>query len=292
LSATTDLFAAAAALGAARWWYPRAVERMTAARLPLGPDGIIRGAGPLARDGSDPARAVLVLHGFGDTPESVRPLVDALAARGWTVRAPLLAGHGRTLREFARSSGDEWLASAREALRAMTAAAPRVMLTGQSLGGALAAILAAERSDVAALALLAPYFEAPGYVRGFARLAPVLSPVIPYLVTVDQRSLMDPEARARSLSFGATTPRLTRELVRIADHGRAAFPAVRAPVLYLQSPEDNRVAPGVAERACASRPGTVLEWIEGSGHVLTADVKREQVAARVGAWFERYAGAR
>jgi len=284
LSSATDL-AVVAALGAARFWYPGAVERMSLARLPVGADGIIPGAEPITLDGTRRAPCVLVLHGFGDTPQSVAPLARALASAGFAVHAPLLAGHGRTLREFARSSGEQWLESARQELAALMARRGPAALVGQSLGGALATILAAEQPELRSLTLLAPYFDAPSYVRAFARAAPVAGAFVPYLVTVDQRSIHDPSARAQSLSFGATTPRLTRELVAIADRARHAFPSVRPPVLYLQSPEDNRVSPAVAERSCASRPGTELVWVPGSGHVLTADAQRDVVAARVTSWI-------
>jgi carboxylesterase len=38
-------------------------------------------------------RAVLVLHGLTGSPWEVRPLGEALAARGFHVEAPLLPGH-------------------------------------------------------------------------------------------------------------------------------------------------------------------------------------------------------
>lgn len=268
-----------------RWWYSDVVERRSAARLPVGADGIITGAESISIDGPPDAPAALILHGFGDTPQSVEPLARALAARGWTVSAPLLAGHGRTLREFAASGGDEWLASARDALRALAPRTPRLFVAGQSLGGALATILAAESAEIRSVALLAPYLDASASVRIYARLAPVLGVLAPYLTTNDDRSLHDPEARARALSFGVTTPRLTRELLRVADRATAEFPSVPQPVLYLQSRMDNRVSPEVAERACASRPGTVLEWVPSSGHVLTDDFERDRVAARIAEWF-------
>ena len=286
MSALAEITAAAAALGLARSWYPRAVERASAARLPVGAGGIIPGAEPITLDGQPNGRGVLLLHGFGDTPQSIAHLARVLAGRDYTVHAPLLAGHGRTLPEFAGSRGDEWLDSARAGWRAIAARCPHVCVVGQSLGGVLATILASEQAEIRALALLAPYFDAPALVRGFARLAPVLEPLVPYLTTNDDRSIHDPDARAASLSFGATTPALTRELLRVADRARAIFPAVRAPTIYLQSPEDNRVARGVAERACAARAGTELLWVPGSGHVLAADYERDKVASRVAEWFD------
>jgi esterase/lipase len=44
---------------------------------------------------------VLVLHGLGSTVQSVRPLAEGLAERGFAVSAPLLPGHGQTVEAFA-----------------------------------------------------------------------------------------------------------------------------------------------------------------------------------------------
>ena len=38
-------------------------------------------------------------------------------AAGWSVYAPLLPGHGRSLRAFAASGADEWIGAARATLR-------------------------------------------------------------------------------------------------------------------------------------------------------------------------------
>ena len=46
-------------------------------------------------------RGVLCLHGFTGTPFEVRPLAEALAGRGYTVLAPVLAGHCGTIDELA-----------------------------------------------------------------------------------------------------------------------------------------------------------------------------------------------
>ena len=287
MNAAVELAAAAAIYGLARWWYPRAVERASAARLPLGADGIIVGAETLSIQPPGATRGVLVLHGFGDTPESVSTLARALAARGYAVEAPLLAGHGRTLHAFAASDGAAWLESARAGFRALAARVPVGAIVGQSLGGALAVLLAAEHAEVRTLVLLAPYLDAPPSVRLFARAAPVLGAFVPYLITTDERSIQDPVSREHARSFSSTTPRLTRQLVGVADRARAAFPALAQRVLYIQSPEDNRVSPRVAERALAARPATTLEWVRDSGHVLTADYQRDAVATLVADWIAK-----
>ncbi|MGZ9121379.1 MAG: alpha/beta hydrolase, partial [Gemmatirosa sp.] len=173
LSATT-------AIVALRHLHRLRVERRVLLRLPLDGDGIVRGARGFTLAG-DPARAVLVVHGFGDTPQSVAELAHALHADGWTVRVPLLPGHGRTVRDFAASGADAWMACAREELAALRARHGTVALVGQSMGAALCAVLAAETPDASALVLLAPYVTAPRVVRAVARTHLALGLVLPYL---------------------------------------------------------------------------------------------------------------
>ena len=60
-------------------------------------------------------RAVLLLHGFGDTPQTLHYVADALHAAGYTVRAPLLPGHGRTLAAFGATRAKQWISAARDA---------------------------------------------------------------------------------------------------------------------------------------------------------------------------------
>ncbi len=210
---------------AARW------EAAVAARLPLGSDGVVRGAEPIVLDATGD-RGALVLHGFGDTPESVATVAHALHARGWSVEAPLLPGHGRDLRTFAGSRAEDWLAGARAAYAALRARRTHVVLVAQSMGAALAAVLAADAERAGApppaLVLLAPYLDLPASVRWGARLAPLLALGTPYLSSDGgARSLHDDEARAVSLGPKVVTPWLVRELARVVAWGQAALPGGR-----------------------------------------------------------------
>lgn len=263
------------------------VETRVAARLPIGAAGIVPGAEPLALEHRGAAMGVVILHGFGDTPQTVESLARAMHANGFDVAAPLLPGHGRTLREFAGSTRAEWLDAARAAHRAMRARHECVALVGLSLGGALATIVAADDAELTALVLLAPYLDSPLWLRLLSRASAVIGVVLPYVGGDPLRSIHDPEARARALAYGATTPALVRELIRAADDARAALPRVRAPTLYLQSREDNRIAEEVATRAFAmitAHPKR-LELLTGCGHVLTVDYCHERVSALAIEWL-------
>jgi carboxylesterase len=275
------------AVGAWRMWHRGRIERLVSSRLSPGAHGIIPGAEPLALATPGARMGVVLLHGFGDTPQTLASLARALNGGGMDVDVPLLPGHGRTLREFASSSGNEWLIAARAAHAAMRARHARVALVGLSMGGALAAIVAADDPELAALVLLAPYVDTPRLYRVLVRAAPAIGMVLPYVGGEGAQSILDPEARAEALAYGATTPQLVRELVRAADAARGSLGRITAPTLYVQSREDNRITEEVARRAFAllGARRKKLEMLSGCGHVLTVDFCRERVTSLVLEWL-------
>lgn len=275
------LAAGAAARRTAAVWR----ERATAARLPVGADGIIPDAHSISLAGG--SRAVLMLHGFGDTPQTLHYLAADLHARGFTVRVPLLPGHGRTLAAFSESRGEQWLSAGRDELAALRAKHPDVALVGLSMGGALAAILAAEPPEPSALVLLAPYLGMPPGVRRAAAAHRLVGVAMPYVSGGGTDSIHDPVERARNRAYGACTPRLLNELRVLVDRGWRALPDVRVPTLLVQSTEDNRITQAVAEGAFARLGAREkrLEWTSGQGHIITVDRGRERVFALVHEWL-------
>lgn len=292
--------AAIAAAGAAAWiaWrrrVARAAEADCARRLPVDAAGLVAGAAPIALDAEgDDAPAVLLVHGAGDTPQTLRYLAHRLHARGFAVRAPLLPGHGRTLRHFADVDAERWLAHVRAELDLLRARHRWTAVVGLSLGGALSVRLAAERPDLPALALVAPYLAMPADVARAARLVPVWGPLVPYVRSSHptRPSILDESERARTLGFGWFSPAALRALSDTVLAARAALPRVASPTLVLQSRDDNRIAPDAALDAFGrlGAPAKDLRWV-GGAHVLTVDVDRERVADEVAAWLERH-GAR
>lgn len=265
------------------------VERWRA-RRPLGADGIVPGAGSIALDGGD--RAALLLHGFGDTPQTVERLAAALHARGWTVRAPLLPGHGRTLDAFHASRGAEWTATARRAFEELRARHERVAIVGLSMGGALATTLAASVGDRAvALVLLAPFLRVAPSGRLLTALWPLWSLWRAWVPGDAASSIHDPVARRESLGYGVSSPRALRELRGIVDGAGEATHRLQLPTLVVHSRTDYRIPEADAERAFArvGAPEKALRWVERSGHVITVDRDADAVTALVIEWLERHA---
>ena len=269
----------------------RGAERTYARRRPPGADGVVPGAEGFSLEGTN-GRALLLLHGSGDTPQTLRYLGARLHAAGYSVSVPLLPGHGRGLREFAGASAEDYARAARSALDALCARSEWVGVIGLSMGGAIAARLAAERHEVRVLVLLAPYLTPPPPVMLVARFASLWRLVVPYLGgRGGESSVHDPVARAESFAYGTFPPTAVRALVETAAAGRRALPAVDSPTLVVQSREDNRIPERLASAATATLGGPVeRHWVTGCGHVITVDYCRDEVAALVLDFLARHAG--
>lgn len=235
---------------------------------------------------------MLLLHGFGDTPQTLGYLAARLHSAGFSVHAPLLPGHGRTVADFQRSRARDWIAHARERYDSLLAAHERVGIAGLSMGGAIAAILAAGAPRLPALVLLAPYVGMPRPVAAAALLHRAWGPIVGPFKASSDRSILDPAERARNLAYGVTTAGALRELWSLSRAARGALQSITAPTLIMQSRLDNRVSSKVAEHAYRAIPAAKkkLVFVERGGHVLTVDHDRERVAAEVRAWLDEHMG--
>lgn len=205
-------------------------------------DGIIVGAEPIALTGTR-SGAVLLIHGYNDSPQSVASLAATLHARGWSVRVPLLPGHGRTLRAFAASGARVWMNAARQELAMLRSTNEHVAVGGLSMGAAMCFVLAAEQPEVRAVVAFAPYLHVSMPIRLLEALAPIAALASKYVWGGAGRSVHDPAASERMIAYGRSTPHLLVELDRIVRLARAALPNVLQPVLVVQSREDNRIPP-------------------------------------------------
>ncbi len=265
------------------------------ARLPVGDDGVIPGAGSFTLPGSA-THAVLLVHGFGDTTQSLRLLAEHLhASLGWTVRAMLLPGHGRTLADFDTVGDVAWRAAMHDEYTALRQRFDVVTMVGLSMGGALATIEAAKHPDLSALVLLVPYLTPPASAERLSPAASLVNLLVPYLAGGDRsRSILDPVARAKTLGAGAAPPVRIRDLVAVAHDARDAAGEVTAPVLLVHSTTDYRIPTSLAERHAGYFTASVAReqvWVQGGGHVITVDHCRDEVFALTAAWLARHAGA-
>ncbi|MDQ6717989.1 MAG: alpha/beta fold hydrolase [Gemmatimonadota bacterium] len=235
---------------------------------------------------------MLLLHGFGDTPQTLSYLACGLNAAGYGVHAPLYPGHGTSVAEFFSSTANEWIASARSALDRMQAGCESVSIVGLSMGAAIGAILAAESANIDCLVLIAPYLRIPFWARIALRARWIWDPFVGEIEARSPRSVQDRSERDKSLGYGVVNGATMAELARVVRKARSSLPTVTAPTLVIQSREDPRVAPKMASKAL-ERIGAKekrLVWTKTGGHVLTVDFGRDDVIADTIDWIKRWGG--
>jgi carboxylesterase len=227
---------------------------------------ILTGAEPFSHDGSDVG--VLLCHGFTGTPQSMRPWGEHFANRGYTVRIPLLPGHGTTWQEMNRTRWQDWYSCVDRTFRELHETCEHVVVGGLSMGGALSLQLAQEHGPrISGLILVNPAvkFDDPR-----TRLVPVLKHLVGSLEAIGN-DIKKP---------GVTELAYTRTPLKAGHSQLIAWnsvirdlPEVTHPVLLLRSTHDH-VIPASSSALILSRISSrdVTEiLLEDSYHVATID---------------------
>ena len=233
---------------------------------------------------------MLLLHGFGDTPQTLALLARRLHKSGYSVYSPLLPGHGRSMAAFSESGASDWIECAKTAYRSMRARHETVSIVGLSMGAALAVIVAAESAEVPSMVLIAPYVGMPRVLSILATTHRLWGRIVGELNARDPRSIRDPHEREKNLAYGKITGRALFELLKVVRLARRSLPVVTTPTLIIQSREDPRCAPEVANFALSALGSSEkkLVWTEGAGHIITVDFGREFVFSEVENWLRTH----
>ena len=219
---------------------------------------------------------VLVLHGFGSTVQSVLPLAEGIAERGFAVTAPLLPGHGETVEAFGRTDFADWLTAARDELHALAGRCRSTAVVGLSMGGALALTLAAEE-PVAAVVAINPFVDTGdrAVLEAEARARAAGITVYPAPGDGDVRKPGAVELRYQELPVSC--------LRSLFAAGRALTPrlgAICAPMLLVRSRYDAVIGPEGADLLARSVTGPVTRLeLPGSAHVAPLDVDADLLVA-------------
>jgi carboxylesterase len=225
----------------------------------------------------------LLIPGFLGTPKEMRPLAEELAAAGITARSDLLPGFGPDAARLDAVRVEDWLRTAQTAWREVAAGAKRTVLIGFSMGGAVAAVVAARGPQPDALVLLAPHWR---YADLRAAALPVAKRVIKAFPVFADADFSNPVTRATfaemlpdaDLDDPAVQDRLRREITvptsvleelrRVGVMAGGLASRVAAPTAILQGRDDRTSLPRFSRQLAVRIGGPVtLEEFPG-GHML------------------------
>ena len=250
----------------------------------------MEGAEPFSAPGGE--HGALVLHGFTGTPHSVRGLARALADAGFAVEAPLLPGHGTSVDDMVKTGWADWWRCADEAYRELAERCrrrrARVVVAGLSMGGTLAAFLAAEHAEIAGLVLVNPYVEPPApsfrdLLRGMRDSGGTSIPSIGSDIA---------DTGVKEVTYDATPIAPLLSLCEALDDLQPRLGRITCPVLVMTSREDH-VVPPVSSDILASGVAGPVERVRlaRSFHVATLDHDRDEIERRAVAFAEEACSA-
>jgi acylglycerol lipase len=265
-------------------------------------DGMVLPARAWLPPAGVPSRGViLALHGFTDSRDGWEIPAPGFAADGYAVFAPDQRGFGGTADRGGWAGSRRMVDDVVELMAQLRARYPgaRLVLMGESMGGAVAALVAARPGyGPDATVLLAPAVWGPKQMDPavFATLV-VADAVAPEWVPNPGRlgdEIWASDNVAALMRFGRdpltlreVSVRSLRGLVTLMGQAHDAMAHVRGPVLVLDGRRDQLVPPRATASAWAGLPAGVRRGFYPNGyHLLLRDRDRALVEADVLAWLD------
>jgi carboxylesterase len=188
------------------------------------------------------AKSILLIHGFTACPFEMRELGETLYRQGYNVFGVRLAGHGTSESDFAASSRIDWLNSARRGLAITALFGRETVVIGESMGGALAVLLAQKYpTAVAKLILCAPCFRIKD-----PRAELITFRLMQWLIPRQDMGVPSQEMARYWYRFIPATA--VAQLVWLSRQARRAGPEITTPVLIIQADNDQMVHAASAQK--------------------------------------------
>jgi carboxylesterase len=256
---------------------------------------------------------VLLIHGLGGTPVEMKTVARRLADAGHTVLCCQLAGHCGSEMDLARSSWGDWYASAEDGLVQLEACCDTVVVGGLSMGGLLAAkMAAAQPARVHGLVVLAPTLWYDGWsIPWYAFMLKAFRFIIdtPFgdrwrFVEREPYGIKDERVRKlilQALNSGdsglagvlRTPPQALRELWRLVYALKPELRSIKQNTFLVQAREDDVASMANAHYLQRHLGGLVETLIlDDSYHLVTMDRQRSIVNSRVVSFVQGIAAQR
>lgn len=224
---------------------------------------------------------VLLIHGFTGSPAAMRGLGEFLnRTQGYTTLGIRLPGHGTQVDDLRRPTWRDWITAVEDGLNLLHGMSDQVYVGGISMGGVLTLIAAARYPVKGVVALSTPY----GLTRDWRiRFMRPLSLFVPKFKKTGAVGI------AAETSYAYYVTRAIAEAAELAKLMQAGLPKINVPVLLIQSHGDKVIEPNALDLLSEhlATPRKEMLWLEKSGHVITLDVEREIVYARVAQFIQQ-----
>ena len=225
---------------------------------------------------------VAVCHGFTGSPVSMQGWSESLADAGFAVNMPLLAGHGTSWQDLARTPWEHWYRDFEAAYLELAGRCETVFVAGLSMGGALALRVAALH-PVAGIAVVNPGLTFSDKRAKYSGLLRHVMKSVPAIGNDIKLPGVSEHAYAR------TPVAAVYQLSQLFEDTISRLPQVTAPTMVFRSTVDH-VVPDTSLDMLKERIGSrelQVVPLENSYHVATMDNDAPLIFSQSADFFRR-----
>jgi carboxylesterase len=223
---------------------------------------------------------ILICHGFNGTPQSVRYLGAKFAAKGFTVYAPRLKGHGTDELELEISRYQDWIQDIETAYNKLKQTCTHVFAIGQSMGGALVLDLATKVPCDGILTINAA-LQVPDYEvyrnQSIPRFIPEGNPDIK-------------DKRIEEITYEQVPSKAINQLLNLMEHTRRQLDNISCPILLFHSLEDHVVPARCSNHIydTVASQNKELIALKNSYHVASLDYDKDKIIEHAFRFIDTY----
>lgn len=227
----------------------------------------------------------LVMQGFTGTVGSIRYYAQQLAAKGLSVEAPRLTGHGTQWQDVNKAHYTDWTQDAERAYQLLAKCCKKVFVTGLSMGGTLILYLAERHPEIAGVIPV----NAPVFLTDKRAL---FLPIVRHLIASTPAIASDiMEPGVVEPAYDRTPTSGAYEMSKLLAITRKDLKCITQPILIMRSSHDHVVphecGPYILQHVSSADKNIIV--FENSGHVVTMDYDKDAVVEHAWQFIQRIA---
>ncbi len=211
---------------------------------------------------------ILLLHGFTATTVEVRLMAGFLHDMGYTVKGPLLPGHGKTVEAMNQFTWKDLVNSVEENYAELKRKCDKVFVIGESMGGLLGLSLCSEHPEIAGAMIFAPALIVAGLSK-----AEWIWPFKSYIWKKNIDETMEWQG------FNVVPLHAAAQLSKLQRYVRRRLPNITSPTLIFQGKLDrsiDRMSSATVLEGISSQEKELI-WMEESTHCVLIDRQLPEV---------------
>ncbi len=235
---------------------------------------------------------VLLIHGLMAAPEEVREWAQFLHAKGLTVYAPRLAGHGTSSKDLSTRSYNDWLDSVDRGHTLLKQYCKKILIAGFSTGAGLAlqSVILKPDDFEAVISVSAPL----RFKKFSSRLAETLNAFNLFCRRRGMESLakefMKNDADNPHINYLLCPVSAFVQVKRLMKKVRRSLPDIHIPALVIQANRDPKVAPqsGPAIYELLGSDKKHFAWVDYHMHGIVRGKIAEDVFMEIELFLAEY----